>query len=96
MRTIWKFVLAEPVTTVRMPIDRKILAVQTQDGLPVVWAEVDPTTPEIDRTFACVPTGGHLPEKIMNYIGTVQTPSRVDPETLETSNYVWHIYEIIG
>ena len=96
MRTIWKFRLTSSVTRVQMPIDRKILCVQMQNGFPVVWAEVEPSTARIDRTFVCIGTGQPLTDMTMNYVGTVQTPEQIDANTFERHNEVWHVYEVIG
>ena len=86
--TIWKFPLAlEVEQTVEVPQNAKFLHVAYQDGLPTVWAEVDPDLPREPRTFVIVGTGHRVPEtggptgKPPAYVGTVLRGA-----------FVWHIY----
>jgi len=89
MNTIWKFPLAPAdVIEVEMPEGAVILAVQTQQEVPCLWAIVDPDAPLEKRTILMMGTGhpraefdGKLtritPEarwKVVDsgYIGTVQ------------------------
>lgn len=88
MRTIWKFPL--PLLgdwVVSMPRYSRILAVQTQANVPMLWAEVDDLQPSVDRHFEIHGTGHHLPgdPHARTYLGTIQT---------DGGQFVWHIYEL--
>lgn len=75
MKTVWKFPLAvADVQTVQMPANAHILTVQTQSGIPFVWALVNPDMPQETRTIIIVGTGHARDEldELVNYIGTVQ------------------------
>lgn len=85
MKTIWKWKL-EPFTTIQMPKDARILTVQVQYGKPCLWALVDPTKELCSRNFQVYPTGGNLPDKPGEYIGTLQ---------MHEGNLIFHVYEII-
>ncbi len=54
-----------------MPTDAKIVAVQPQDGLVTLWAEVSGTADYADRHFVCLSTGESIPEGCA-YLGTCQ------------------------
>jgi len=81
-RTIWKFPLAiAGAQTVCMPAGAKILSVHMQDGVPCVWAIVDPDAPQRAVTFRMFGTGHGLPAAGMAFVGTV--PDRA---------FVWHVF----
>lgn len=67
-----------------LPFRAKILAFQTQDGLPKLWVLIDPEhTHKETRHFTIRGTGQFFDFKTSNiYIGTVQMPP-----------YVWHLFE---
>ena len=69
--TIWKFALNEE--TILMPQGARLLAVQMQDEVPHVWAEVDPSVPHVRRRLVHVGTGweGGV-EAGYHYVGTFQ------------------------
>ena len=52
----------------------------------VIWAEVDPTYPQVEVTFRIYGTGDyyHQSHKDETYINTVQM----------SDGYVWHVYEV--
>jgi hypothetical protein len=86
MRTIWKYQL--DVTDVqRLAIKRgaQILTVQAQNGVPCIWAVVDPSEPSEVRTFCMYGTGHRITEEIGQYIGTFQ---------LHDGNLVFHLFEV--
>lgn len=83
-RTIWKFPLdlvARPEPA--MPRGARVLTVQLQNGIPTVWAAVDPTAPVEPRPLVVVGTGNLLPNDAGPYIGTWQA----DP-------FVFHVFEV--
>jgi hypothetical protein len=82
--TIWKFSFATTdLFTLEMPARAKILTVQIQNGMPQMWAEVDPHANTEERHFAVYGTGHRLlPGGI--YIGTYQ----------QLGTLVFHVYEV--
>lgn len=61
----------------------KPLALQMQDGIPWIWAEVDPSEEQcIRHTVAIVGTGHPVPQGL-DWIATAQD----DP-------FVWHLYGV--
>lgn len=50
---------------ISMPDGARILCVQTQNGVPCIWALVDPSNPMIRRGLSVVGTGSdveHMPQ----------------------------------
>ncbi len=84
MKSIWKFEL--PISgKIQMPRNSKILSVQAQHEVPVIWAEVQTENEKEERSFEYFETGEELPNKApMKYLGTVH---------LGNGKLVWHIYE---
>lgn len=80
MQVIWKYPLA-PRCTHEMPAGAQILTVQEQDGVPMLWALVDPDLPMEGRVFVVVQTGERFDGYGLRYIGTFQT------------NFVYHAFE---
>lgn len=90
MATIWKFpivpydehgmITARPV--IDMPYGARILALQTQDGTPTLWALVDPRSPLAPRTFLITFTGYTVPDDAGRYVGTWQSDL-----------FVFHLFE---
>lgn len=91
MRSIWKFPLVTTDTqTIRMPEKAKILTVQVQHGVPVLYTEVDTEREYEDRRIEIFGTGhpmpnndGKCPSRI-RYIGTYQ---------VQDGYLVFHVYE---
>ena len=81
MRTVHKYKIPDAVTHVPMPAGAKILCVNIQRGIAVIWAEVDTEAAEVVRKFRFVGTGWEVPDGI--YVGTAFH-----------EHLVWHIYEI--
>ena len=86
MRKIYKYKL--PVDGGVITIDDyivKILDLQAQDGVPTMWAIVDP---EIEAAkpieIIAIGTGWELPVGIDEYLGTVQ----------DEYGFVWHYFLI--
>lgn len=86
-RTIWKF----PVTvtdefTIEMPRGAHMLAVQTQGGVPFLWALVDPEA-ELEQVGFRVFGTGHDATSVVDpgafYVGTFQ---------MQNGGLVFHLY----
>jgi hypothetical protein len=67
---------------ISMPCGARILAVQNQQEVPTLWAEVDSEADEEFRTFHCVATGNEPEGNV--YLGTLQ---------FSNGQLVFHIYE---
>lgn len=93
---IYKYAIpAEDSFKILMPKDAKILSVQTQDGMPHFWAEVNPEAEQEERNFEMFGTGHEISYDMgveRKYIGTFQvTGKRVGGAFL-----VFHLYERIN
>lgn len=64
-----------------IPSTHKILSAQVQHDVVCIWAAVDPSSPTVAKTILICGTGHQVPTGAY-FIGTVQT-----------GNYVWHIFE---
>lgn len=84
MSAVWKFVIADPETPVRMPEGAEVLHVAEQHGQVCLWALVDPAAMPMDRRFVIVGTGHPLPEHRGRFIGTV---------LLAGGGLVFHVWE---
>lgn len=76
-RVIWKYpVRIDDKFALEMPKGAQVLAVQTQNGAPQLWALVDPDAEHESRRFALLGTGHYLtPEALehgLTYRGTFQ------------------------
>ena len=85
MRTIWKWPLLAETTTINMPHGAKLLTIQEQDGLPVLWAMGDPGVMMYPRTFRWYGTGHKLPDEPGEYVGTFQ---------MRGGELVVHVFEV--
>lgn len=88
-RSVWKFPLIADHAQrgeikIEMPLASKVIALQVQEGVPMLWAEVILEIPQKleTRTFAVHGTGHSIPWD-RDYVGTWQEPP-----------YVWHLYEV--
>jgi hypothetical protein len=88
--TIWKYPVplykqgmasADPM--IDMPEGAEVLALQTQDGHPTLWARVEPSRPKVPRRFAIVGTGHAVPDDAGAYVGTWQS-----------ALFVFHLFEV--
>ncbi len=72
--TIWKFPLRiTDEQIIELPDVHQFLAVQVQNGVPCIWAAVDPDKPRVLRTIRIVGTGHHLTDfEKLGYVGTFQ------------------------
>jgi hypothetical protein len=82
MNTIWKYpVPLADSFVLNMPKDATPLHVDVQRGAPCLWALVDTSAPNEERTFRLVGTGGDVPRDTC-YVGTFQQ-----------GPFVWHVFE---
>jgi len=70
--------------TFSMPSDSRVIAVQVQFDVPTLWAQVDPKSPGVTKTFEWVGTGHPVPDD-GEYVGTVQ---------VHGGAFVFHLYEV--
>lgn len=84
MKTVYKYPLTgqERPQVVDMPDGAKILSVQEQDHVIMIWALVDPDAQPLARVFKVVGTGHPLGvAENWDHIGTVVAPP-----------FVWHVF----
>lgn len=84
-KVIYKYELNfKSVTTIEMPKSAEVLTIQMQNGIPCIWAKLNPDQEKQLRTFMLIGTG-HSFEDFgnLNYIGTIQD-----------SYYVFHCFEL--
>jgi hypothetical protein len=91
MKVIWKFdILMEDRISIGLPKGAEILTVQTQKGIPFLWALVDPEqTPEL-RYFRIYGTGRQTQDfenLKLTYISTFQ---------IMDGTLVFHLFEEVG
>lgn len=85
MKTIWKFdVPIRDEFGLLMPKDAEILKLDLQDGLPKMWALVDPENLKKERFFIGRGTGHPINESNIRYVGTV---------VMRDGRFVLHLFE---
>ena len=94
MSTIWKFQfdIVNPLS-ISMPSGAQILSVQDQDGVPCMWAMVNPEKAAEMRYFEIFRTGQPMClDKAIErrFIGTFQQPPF---EWHVFERIVWHLFE---
>lgn len=77
-KTIWKFQLEETsVQHIQMPVGHEILSLQMQNGVPCIWALVQPDRPKLPICIEIYGTGHdilpELPSEKRTFVGTYQT-----------------------
>lgn len=83
-QTIWKYPPdVKDTQAISMPIGAQIITMQVQDGMPNIWALVDPEAKTELRTFYIYGTGEPLDVTHQKYIGTFQYRTRL----------VFHVFE---
>lgn len=83
-RTIWKFPLQTKLQQfIEIPRVYELLTVQAQDGVPTLWAIVNPAAKKEVVRVDMFPTGGSAPEHHdhAKHLGTVQI-----------DGLVWHFF----
>jgi len=68
--------------TVMLPAGAVPLSVQSQNGIPVLWAMVDTSKEKEPRKIFIVGTGNEVKPPFLVYISTVQM----------ASGFVWHFF----
>jgi hypothetical protein len=95
--TIWKYALpAYGAVTHAMPDGAVPLSVGVQDGAAVVWMQVDPSQPKVDRSFVVRLTGGTLFEAAGIFIGTFQLEEDLESMSLGDRHrrHVGHVFDL--
>jgi len=86
VRTIYKYSLMPPTTTLIVSPDAEVLTVRVTAGQPVLYLLLDPEDggERMTRTFTSVPTGGEAPVGITHedYCGT-----------FEIERLIFHVFE---
>lgn len=90
-KTIWKFVLKTiDKQELEMPYESEMLTVQTQHGIPCLWALVNPEADKEVRHFEIFGTGHPITCDmgiVRAYIGTYQ---------IDDGALIFHVFENIG
>jgi|SRR6476620_5842364 len=69
-----------------LPVGARILAVQVQQGIPCIWAQVDPKADSVTRFFRVFGTGRLMESDVpLQYLGTFQIQNTI----------VFHLYEAL-
>jgi hypothetical protein len=85
MQSVWKYsVSLVDSFKLALPKDSEILSLQTQCGLPYVWALVTLGNEKETRKFRLAGTGNLIEENIKKFIGTFQLDGEL----------VFHLFEI--
>ena len=84
MKTIWKYEInITDEQTIMMPKGSRTLSFQLQNGIPCIWAVVEPNVEKEKRKFFIAGTGNPFPCEInAMFIGTIQN-----------NGFVWHLFE---
>lgn len=86
MRKIYKYELPVDggIITIKQCII-KILSIQEQNGIPMMWAIVDPDNEKIEPLeIVAIGTGWELPMGLEDYLGTAQ----------DEYGFVWHYFSL--
>lgn len=86
MRKIYKYELPVDggIITIKQSII-KILSIQEQNGIPVMWAIVDPDNEAVEPLeITAIGTGWELPTGLDDYLGTAQ----------DEFGFVWHYFSL--
>ncbi|OYT14609.1 MAG: hypothetical protein B7C24_17440 [Bacteroidetes bacterium 4572_77] len=87
MRKVYKYVLPiDDHLTIPLPQGAEILKVDTQAGIPCMWALANPEKPSEVRRFRFAGTGHPIEEENLKFIDTFQ---------MDSGSLVFHFFEII-
>lgn len=89
MKTIWKFPFSGrpgQMISHSMPKGAKILDVQLQEGIPMLWALVEKDAPQERRSFTLLGTGWDLPPELDGHL--------VHISTIQDGPFAWHAFEV--
>ena len=87
MIVVWKFELDFGTNSIYMPAGAKVLHANEQNGVPHIWALVDPDEPKVaTRLFVVLGTGHKTSfhQDDLKYISTLFT---------EDHTFVFHVFE---
>lgn len=86
---VWKFPLVPGPNVLQMPKGARVLHVHDQNGVPCLWALVDPDAKVDMRGFLVAGTGQLLSDDIerATYHGAAHCRSYV-------TTLVWHVFEL--
>ena len=81
-RAVWKYTMPHPglKMDILVPVGFKPLCAGMQEGLPVLWCEVDADAEKAQTTFDTLGTGWDIPDGF-SYAGTIRDGA-----------LVWHVY----
>jgi len=82
---VFKYQLDPTQMEIEMPVGARLLCIQTQKGIPCLWAQVNESNQMTKRYFKTYGTGHDLPDFPGDYVGTYQ---------LFGGDLVFHVYEI--
>ncbi len=83
-RTMYKYPLdAKPLQRLAVPKGAMLRAVQVQDGVPTIWAEIEPTAETVIKEIRTYATGEPMDDHWRYYLGTYQ---------LDGGQLVFHVY----
>lgn len=72
MKTIWKFPFKiKDVVILKIPHSATILHLGLQDGIPCIWALVDPKNDTRDYLFSIYGTGHEIEGDHIQFVGTL-------------------------
>ena len=88
-QTIWKFpfTVDDEVAIIDMPHDARVIHIDTQIGIPMMWAIVNPKGHLHKYTFRLFGTGQPLPD-----LGHYGTHNYVASFQMEGDMSVWHVF----
>lgn len=85
MAVIWKYQFAiTEVFDVSMPVGAVPLHAELQDGMPTLWAQINPNAVRAKRRFRVIGTGHAFDPDRLQFVATFQQPP-----------FVWHLFEVI-
>lgn len=94
-RVVFKYAIPRPDqearSTVTLPRGAQLLDVAMDGDVLVVWAMIDPTSPDFElREFLLLNTGSpvEIVERVWRYLGTVIHR----PSTVHFDPVVWHVF----
>lgn len=90
MKTIYKYPFQpNDFIEIEMPIDSKVLTIETQHEMPCMWVEQDTDKPKYKQKFAIVGTG-------QNLVNTYKygAPEYVGSFQMSGGRLVFHVYKL--
>jgi hypothetical protein len=87
METVYKYQLRTiDEQSIEMPLGAEVLALQIQNGVPCIWARVNPKHSKIRYRFKIFGTGQLIEDDFVGkYIGTYQ---------IKNSALIFHVWQV--